>query len=278
MKCFVIAIFVVLLGSVNICSQSPNVALTKEQKERAEAALLWEQMIEVKGGRKRLHSVRNVLVTQGKVTPETAYVRFYVYPNKFWEWNKDKDFYDAMFLTMVNFDLRTIAVVTDEGVIKFRTDLSHEQFDAYKSTYLMEATRLLLETKWLQPNPIRVTTQKLFNKRVDVIETHVPKLKGHPSCRIDFYIEPETLEVLGHIEYREGSNKDHFHTLYGAYKDIEGIKVPISYQRASGRFPKKKNLKNFTKMEIRLNVEYDKGLFDRLPRIKDGPHGWKPKS
>ena len=57
----------------------------------------------------------------------------------------------------------------------------------------------LLETRWMQPRPLRVSRQKFGKETLDVVETLV-SYSGQQR-RLDFLVDPETLLVRYVIDY-----------------------------------------------------------------------------
>lgn len=245
----------------------------ESRKERIEAERVWEQMVKVRGGREKLYSISNMLLTKG-YKEDSIQIELFVYPNKYWEWSKEKALRDSLWITMANLDRGVFVVVEHESLVTNRQNLTETQRTNYREGYLMDACTFLLETKWLRPTPIRVKRKKLGKEQFDVIETHFTTLSEYRNWRVDFYIDPESLVVKGVEEYGGDEIAGSFISFEG-YTTVDGIQVP---QKFGTTF----SVKDFSKMKyaplnFRFNVKYDENLFEIPPSPKAGSGAWRPK-
>ena len=236
---------------------------------------LWEQIIEAKGGREKLHSVTNMLVTKGS-TPDNIGVFFEVFPNKSWSWTKGPPSPKVVWVDMVNLDYGVYLVASNDGLLS-NDKLSKERNALIKSEKMRHACIYLLETKWCHPEPIRVTRLAINNKKLDVVETRIKDEETGYVDRIDFAIEPESLVVFRVYEY--GGKIDRKEPLgvvcFDNYQVVDGIQMPqASYERI---FDKLTDKCYFRPLSVKINVEYDKNLFERPPTVDAGSDDWKPK-
>jgi hypothetical protein len=252
--------------------ESPEAAQAK--KERIEAERLWEQMVKVKGGREKLHSISNMMLTKGN-NPDGIQMEFYVFPNKYWEWSKDQGLHNLMFVTMANLDQGLFLVAGHNGLATDLKNLSEKERADYRETYLIEACTFLLETRWLKPTPIRVTQEIVNKERLDVVETRFSTLEYYRGWGLDFYIDPETLVVRGVRDYSIPWGRGGYWA-FDNYSAINGIQVP----QTANRFLSMKDVKklNCCIQTYQFNVEYDEKLFERQPSAEAGPDAWKPKA
>lgn len=269
---------IILLVGIAGAQESPETPQTK--KERIEAERLWEQMVKVKGGREKLHSISNMMLTKGS-NPDSIQMEFYVYPNKYWEWSKGRIVHDYLDVMTVNLDVGVILFSnpvligssSQEGWVtnkKLTTELERAN---YREGYLMNSCRFLLETKWLKPTPIRVRQEIVNKERLDVVETRFSTLRVYPDSREDYYVDPESLIVRAIAHYSKGVLIRYY--LFDRYTIVNGIQVPGKYGVVYTVDDFKKA--SFTPLTFRFNVDYDEKLFERPPSVEAGPDAWKPK-
>jgi len=268
---FIFAVCVFFAGAVRGQESSETV---QSKKERIEAERVWEQMVKVRGGRDKLHSISNILLTKG-INADSVQIELYVYPNRYWEWSRNKALRDSLWITMANLDTGVFVVVEHETLVANRHKLSEAERTNYRESYLIAACRFLLETKWLRPTPIRVTRKKLGKEQVDVVETRFTTLSEYKNWRVDFYIDPESLVVKGVENYGDDEIAGRY-TSFQGYTTVEGIDVPQ-------KFGVSLSIKDFSKiyyssLSFRFNVDYDKRLFETSPSMNAGPDAWKSKN
>lgn len=218
-----ISLVMIIFGVINIIAQTKiNDIQSSTEKEKIEAEQLWERMIEVKGGREKLHSINNLMWTMGE-KPDDTVIYLEVYPNKHWDWIRLKSFYNTMWVSMSNMENCEWFVA---GYTVFDSKkVSEEECQLNRLKNLQEASIFLLETKWLQPKPIRVTRQKIKKEEFDVVETLVPANNEGLFERMDFYIDPNSLLVQRVLDYYKG--KPSGFNLFQDYVSVDGIKMPL---------------------------------------------------
>jgi len=276
-KGFVLGLTAFFCGVLTAISSSVVLAQTgdevlRQDKERSEASRLWEQVIEAKGGREKLHSISNMLRSKSP-----GQIELYVYPNLYWEWDKGKIVHSYLWIRLSNMDRGVYVVATDQGIASFKKDLDSKGRANYRESNLMDACAFLLETKWLQPSPTRVTREIVNKKQYDVIHTRFPDLAVYKDWGLDFFIEPETHEVKLVRDYSVPYGEGGVWT-FDDYISVDGIQMPrkvngfISMEEM-GRFHKGK----CCAFSYRFNVAYNSTLFDVVPTEAAGPDAWKPR-
>lgn len=242
----------------------------KAEKERIEAEKFWNEMIEAKGGREKLHSVSNMLITNdGK--PDNLWIKFWVYPYKYWNWDRDSSYYNVKRVIMSNLELRWYI---NRGRYENK-DLGDEAYLSDRESYQITACTFLLETKWFQPTPIRVTRQKLGRTTIDAIETRFPNLEYYKNWGLMYYVDTETLLPKGvAIILRDKVAKP---TLFKDYETVNGIQMPTSVENPFGGEYFNPKRQGFRSVKIRLNVDHNKELFEKEPTFESGSNAWKPK-
>ena len=243
-------------------------------KEKAEAEHVWEQLIIAKGGRNRLHAITNMMLTKGNKPPNVQ-IEFYVYPNRFWEWSKGKIVHEYKDVSMANLD-RGVYLFDPQPINADRVQPVNGGAN-YRETWLGDASLFLLETKWLQPTPMRVRSVSDGKKRWDVVETVFASLTKYNDWGIDYYIDPETLEIQMAAEC-DAKGEPYTLWIFDGQKEVAGINVPATATAVSGRTNLKKLPKKpFSGLTFQFNIEYDEKLFERPPSVAEGPDAWRRK-
>lgn len=251
-----------------------NMALRAQvrSEDTVEAERLWEQIVEAKGGRTKLHGVTNLLLTKGSKPPNVE-IDLYVYPNRYWTWSKGKIVYDYNESSMANLD-RGIFLFDPQPINADKVQ-PVEGGSNYKETWLLDACIFFLENKWLKPMPIRVRRETVGKQKMDVIETRFPHSATLSDVTLSYYVEPEDLEVRGIAYYSSKYNQILRFYAFDDYSEVDGIRVPKGFTVIPKvEFPKKSRMLPLT---FQFNVDYDKELFNRPPSVAAGPDAWKPK-
>lgn len=266
-------LFILVFSCFNTATFSQEKSNTSPD-EKQQAEQLWEQMIEAKGGREKLHSINNLMWSTGE-EPDNTVIYLEVYPNKHWDWVGLKSFHNTMWVRMSNMENCVSFTASYQGLLG-SDKFSKETCQSIRMRNIHEATIFLLETKWLQPKPIRVTRQKIKKEEFDVVETLIPaNSEGHYE-RMDFYIDPKSLLVQRVLEYYKG-NPSGFNA-FEEYISVDGIKMPS--RRGSyfySQWNKKIKLKSSTKLKWDFNIEYNEQIFEKPPSVEAGMDAWKPQ-
>ena len=213
---------------------TPVVAQERDaDKERALA--LWEKAILAKGGRERLHSVENLLISSTKnfhipgeiavkkTTTESE--RLYVMPEKAWIYELTPQYDVSLEAKLINFEQDFCAVTLAPargGVpgLSFCTPTTPFEY------LVQHPVIYLMETKWVRPVPLRVRVERKGLSQVEVIETQIGKI------RADFYLDRKTKLPNKIITHRLSGLWDlvtpsSMTTLeLDHYKAIDGIQMP----------------------------------------------------
>jgi hypothetical protein len=266
-----------------LCSQhadtKPNVSRAVNNSGRQESTLhearrIWEQAVAAKGGRDRLHAVQNLVISTGgnytRGSGETNTVRteaFFVLPNKIWRWMDYRP--DVLGLTVetYNFDSGVNYIITSDdpppipqAVRPSETSISHTHG---LLTYL-------LETRWLKPELISASTERIGQRMVEVVHTTLrDEIDGFvPENKyIDFAFDREThLPIRVSYFHKRGDTKvlDVAENL-SDYTEVNGIKVPQKGE-VDG---------SVEKIRIQINVPYNADIFTKPPSVAAGPEAWK---
>jgi hypothetical protein len=238
-----------------------------DNDSRKEAERLWELAIEAKGGRERLHNIRNMVISSSSLfdkelkKPRIQVEEIYVFPDKWWSWNDQRPSRFGLSVTMYNWETGKQYVITDEepnfiGLQPISSNL--------KNTNLAGVIPILLETKWNQPKPQRVSEGKIGSKRVDIIQT---ELLGK---RIDFVLDKKThlpIRVISYSDNQKSASKIRLED----YVSVEEIKMPskVVFESSDNDFQYNR--------QYQFNVKYDETIFKSPLPLKSGSKVWKVK-
>jgi hypothetical protein len=263
---FVLAFFTPMSGAAQ--SVDPS-------RERAIA--LWEEAVRAKGGRERLHSIQNFLISStidvrdGHGSHEKETERLFAGQGKAWIYTYTPEFTVSLDVTVMNKD-RQFCWVTLAPSSSGVPGLSPCIPSTPVKYLIQDPIIYLMETDWLRPEPVRVRTEGKGKKQIEVIETRIAML------RIDFYLDRKTrLPFKLVAEWYGGIGQD---SLGGGpmtvelddYVDIDGIRMPRRVTREpEGEHPVGEVLRRDTeRAKYQFNVTYD-------PKILEGPASRKTK-
>lgn len=269
MRNLVVIFWLFVLSAIGIVSST---AQPQADKERREAERTWEQMVEIKGGRERLHAITNTLLTSG-YKPNDMGVKLNVYPSKTWFWRTGLPVPKFAVVDVENSDVG-ISFNDNDTEPPSAVKMSGRDRQSSRWEMLAEAAAYLLETKWLQPVPLRVTRQRVGGKLMDVVETRLRDAESGMDERMDFVVEPESLLVHRVVRYYKGKPLSFY--CFADYAAVDGIQMPrrtgdIDYQLwdKECRYP--------YPLKTQFNVDHDPRLFERAPSAEAGAEAWKPR-
>lgn len=251
-------------------------------KERALA--LWEEAIRAKGGRERLRSVQNLLISSTKNvhipgeatvrTTTTETERLYVMPEKAWIYELTPEFDVSLEAKLINFEQNFCSVTMAPargGVPGLSFCLPTTPFE-----YLVQHPVIyLMETKWVRPVPLRVRVERKGIWQVEVIETQIGKI------RADFYLDRKTKLPTKIVTNRlagewESVSPSSLTTIeLDHYKVVDGIQMPrrlTEITELSDTIDRRLDIEDAS---YRFNVAYNPAIFhDPIPKnVKR--HDWK---
>jgi hypothetical protein len=253
---------------LTICSPTQGAGQSIDPN-RERAIALWEEAVRAKGGRERLHSIQNFLISStvdvwaqtdrerailakasrdqlqssqnfpifstGDVwfqiaSGETQTERLYVGPGKAWIYRYTPGFDVSLDAIVINRD-RNFCWVTLAPKAYGVPGLS-PCIPSTPIQYLVQDPIIyLMETNWLRPEPIGVRTEGKGKKQIDVIETKVGMI------RVDFYLDRKTrLPIKLVTDWYGGLSQATGHlgpmtVELRKYVEIDGIQMPGKVSR-----------------------------------------------
>jgi hypothetical protein len=239
---------------------------------QADPRTLWEQAIAAKGGRDKLYSVENMLISKTGAYPNALgksnsfrTVTLNLFQHGFWGWyDYGADVFGRTVETY-NFDagIRYYSN-SDDPPPKPRAILPYET--AQSRTYGLLS--YLMETKWLKPILIRSAVGREGGDLVDIVYTKLlDRAEGFETeeVPIDFALDRRThlpVRVTFYSKLGKPSVVEHL----SDYTEVNGIKVP-SVNKIDGRVDT---------IKIQFNIPYDKDILNKPPLLSAGSEAWRP--
>lgn len=260
---------------ISAVSTTTNAATQNDAQNQAAAAALWEEAIRAKGGRERLQSVQNLLISStvefsGGSREETE--RLYVMPAKAWIYTHNPENRTSLDATVMNFEHK-FCMVTLSPPFSLSPCLPETPLQ-----YLVQDPVIyLMETKWVRPQPLRVRTEGKGDKQLDVIETKVG------SLRVDFYLDRKTRLPIKLVTGPYGGVAQVSPELRPMtielkdYVAIDGIMMPRRVTREpQGQSPAQELRRDYEDAKYRFNVAYKEKLFESTVSPKAKRTDWMP--
>lgn len=252
--------------SVEVTRVTRNTA-DVQRKTQTEAAGLWEQAIEAKGGRERLYSIYNMVVSahQDYTTHKGRKNRvrreaLYVFPNKYWFYDDYGPDVFGIGMHMYNYDTG-MQYVGGPGDPQTRLEPINKTTE--RTRHEGGPITLLLETRWLKPIPLKARAERIGLKKVDVVQTDIN------GTRVDFALDRKTHLPIEVRFYDVVDNKTYIDVQrLSDYTEVSAIKVPQTVKLSDG---------TLDKSVIQFNVKYNEDIFTNPPTRID-PETWRPKN
>ena len=252
-----------LLSIVVSCMAQKTTSNGDSQKN---AKKLWEQAVAAKGGRERLYSIRNLVVSSranymhGFKKYQIRQEALYVFPNKLWWWNDMRPDVFGLRMEMYNFDSRMKYIVQLGDP---RTELEPIEKNESREFSFHRLAPLLLETEWLKPVLVEASIEKIGLRRVNIIQTMIDRE------RVDFAFDQKTHLLVRVSYYNLINNKTYITKVdYSDYFEVDGIQMPQTEKADDG---------TTYKQSYQFNIEYDDSIFIKAPPIESGPELWRAK-
>lgn len=244
-----------------------QVKVDSDSIEKQNAQKIWELAIAAKGGREKLFSVNNIVVSSesdylfGLKRIKNRMEDIYIFPNKRWSWNDNRPSNFGLVLTMYNWETNQKYVIGSQSP-EFK---GLEPIEANKkSTGFAGLIDYFLETKWNKPNPIKTFSTKLGSKKVNVVQTEFL------DNRADFYFDLKSHFLVRAVYYENEKQANSIRQMN--YKSFSGIMMPtkIVLEASDANFE--------YDVSFKFNVDYDNEIFSTPPRMDLGPEIWKAKT
>lgn len=295
-----IVLFTIIFAD-NSLAQDNKIADDESKKEAEE---LWELAIKAKGGRERLESVNNMvisgeypvyyLVFRVQRNHQPKHLTFYNFPDKYWEWDDMRPSIFGLTVRMTNYENNTIYLFgsdskepchpdepDDNNPQFFQDNCVHQiktrekNIRGVKQNLWMPQIINFMETKWVKPVPNKLTKGILDGKWIKIIKSNnIKKRKNSVDViqtdvngwRVDFALNSETHLPVRIGFYGEWGGKPNDLNEFYNIVDIPKYVAINDIQ-----------VPYFKGNDVQLNVDYDKSIFSIPTKVEDGPEAWKPK-
>ena len=272
-RCLVCLLITFLCAASTLADDKPVDA----NRERAE--MLWEEAIQAKGGRTRLHSIESFVISSTiDVNAPAQRVdviaeHLYAMPGKAWIWEYTADFDTSLEATVINME-RNLCMVTlaPVGAMHSVPPLSFCVPTIWSQRLVQDPVIYLMETNWVRPTPVSTRTEGKGKKQQDVIQTQVGQL------RVDFYLDGKThlpAKLITDEYFGDPGLTAHMGQMitFEDYADVDGIQMPrrVTREPLGSGFLRR----DTERAKYRFNVAYKEEIFN-FPVSKKAKAGdWK---
>lgn len=278
--CLIVALLLSTTESINFA------AVDSRQDKRERALKLWEKVITAKGGRERLHAVRNLYVQQEfKSCPDCVRDNLYVFPDKIWSFfmSSPNSVSPSKDITVIDYGLRA-CWSSHWNSEKGSTDGIRcivKAGDQSKLEIIAQQWSLLLETNWLRPTPMEARSGWMGLRRVDIVRVRFDLssegILNYSGLMVDYYLDKKSHLPLKTALKWDGEDEGGWKeggTFYGDYVDVNGIKLPRRITPDAPLFADPEH-KESKKYDYRINVDYEEGIFSRPPSSNMNREAWR---
>jgi hypothetical protein len=307
---FILMLFIINFVAVNL-GQDGKIA---DEESKKEAERLWELAIEAKGGRERLESVSNMVVSgenplyllgfRVRRNRQPKFATLYVFPNKYWEWNDNRPSIFGLSVSMRDYENDKTYVFGDNpeafsapcqpdteknGPQVFLDTCLHsiiKQKDGrawgQKQMLFVPQVITFMETKWIKPIPVKASKGYLKKKWVEIIEPNEKKKRKKLVDIIQTKVLDGrvdfVLDAQTHLPIRIGF----FMRWYAnsANDNDEQVNTDEVYWVSEiDKYTEVDGIQvPYSKgVDIQIDVDYDKTIFSTPTKIEDGSEAWRPK-
>lgn len=252
----------------------------KDDADRERAVALWEEAIRAKGGRERLQSVQNFLVSSTILAEAssgggiTESERLYALPGKAWLYELTSRFDVTVDATVINFE-RKLCRITISPARAGVPPVSFCPPTTWAARLIQDPVIYLMETRWVRPVPVRARTEGEGGRRLDVVETEVGDL------RVDFFLDrrsrlPIKLVTDHYYGVTEATQRMGLTVTLDDYAEVDGIQMPRRVIRRPELGPQVTR-RHTERARYSFNVAHDETIFDHPASRKVKSDDWKPR-
>jgi hypothetical protein len=223
--------------------------------DTADPRAVWEQAIQAKGGRERLRKVQTLAIFMKPAQvvlagPPTNWLC--VFPDRYFEWEGRKGVESSV---IVNGTAGQTAVdaMGRPRATRNLTSIERDRLTLNQVLYL-------LETAWLQPEPLAVRPARLHKDNVLTIRAG--------GRTFDLFLNSSNLpERIFSRRGGDSRTKYDFHMEH--YREFQGISLPTRVTGTEGNFAWTWDV------DYEIDAKYNPKLFERPPDLNDGPEPWR---
>jgi hypothetical protein len=223
--------------------------------DSADPWAVWEQAVQAKGGRERLQRVRTLAIY---MKPSDVVLAgppanwLCVFPNRYFEWEGGK----GMERSIIVDGAAGRTAMDANGMpraVRSMTPLERERLTLNQLLYL-------LETAWLQPEPVEVRPAHLHKYNVLTVRAG--------GRAFDLFLNSSNLpERIFSRRGEDSKTKYDYHMEH--YREFQGISLPTRVTGTEG------NREWIWDVDYEIDAKYNPKLFERPADLADGPEPWR---
>ena len=223
--------------------------------DAADPRAVWEQAIQAKGGRERLRKVQTLAIFMQPAQvvmagPPANWLC--VFPDRYFEWEGRKGVERSV---IVNGTAGRTAMDAN-GRPRATCNLTSLERDRLTLNQVL----YLLETAWLQPEPLAVRPAHLHKYNVLTVRAG--------GRTFDLFLNSSNLPER--IFSRRGEDsKTKYDYQMEHYREFQGISLPARVTGTDGNFAWTWDV------DYEIDAKYNPKLFERPPDLNDGPEPWR---
>ena len=235
-------------------------------EESAEATAVWEEAIRAKGGRERLHAIRNFVMTSHTEfadSPRPDVLTYadieclYIPPNRLWEYVDSRPGRMGDRGLALDVDHHRVLNIPRNYIPGWTS--AQGAYDDLVYQLRNGQFLYLMETEHVRPEPVRLTRGRLDRLDVDIVETRVN------GDRVEFSLDRRSHLPVRVLIQEQRPVLPEIYRL-GDYHAVEGIQMPGNVHFGDDSRDK-------TPTTYRFNVEYDESIF--IPgSVRFEKNGW----
>ena len=231
-------------------------------QDAARARELWEKAIIAKGGREQLSKVKTLHISYTETTRNFFGIvvhrglvnSIYDFPNRMWSWDDGLPPPFHLSVGWLDIEQNKRCIFYQGAADPICGPVTQTTSPAEGITHVQYL--YLMESRWVKPEPIAVSTGRVGLKKVEIIQTRFQ------DRVINYSLDRKTnLPVRIEVFYK-GTTRVMWTVDLSAYALVDGIQMPTKRSSA--------------KINFEINPSYNVSLFKDLPSIAAGPDVWKP--
>jgi len=214
---------------------------------------VWEQAVQAKGGRERLHGVHSLAIYMrppagvNLAGPPTNWLC--VFPDRYFEF--DGAGLHSSSAMVVDGTADRVAIDAT-GVPRHARQLTHSEHERLALNQLV----FLLESAWLQPRPVEARGHTLTVEAAGRAYKLFLDSASLPERVLSFPVHDEKHQTT--YDYR-----------LQHYREFQGVMLPVRVASVGGM-----RLSTWD-VDYEIDAKYNPKLFERMPDLANGPEPWR---
>jgi hypothetical protein len=238
---------------MNRCLSIAAIAAGLTTAYSADPQEVWEQAVQAKGGRERLHSVHSLAIYMKPAPVNLAGPPanwLCAFPDRYFEYSR----VDTGNRAMVVDGTAGRAAMDETGRPRHARQLSSSEQDQLVLNQLV----FLLESAWLQPQPVEVRHNVLVVEAAGRTYKLFLNGAGLPERVLSLPMPSEKRKAI--YDYR-----------LQRYRESQGVQLPMRVASISGM------REEVWDVDYELDAKFNPKMFERMPDLADGPEPWRKR-